>query len=376
MRASFDQRVRRSAALVVVGMLCLVPGGARALTASPSLAESTQIEQAPAQSGSPDATGAAPDAAPVQETGGAEAPEGTLEVPADEGEAPDPLFDDAFFDEQDDVYDPLEPMNRVFFVFNRYLDRYVWSPVTTAYQWAVPEPGRRAVRRAFRNLGSAPIFVNDLLQLRFKDAGETFGRFVLNSTVGMAGFFDAAVEAGWEYHHTDFGQTLAMVGVGTGPYLVLPILGPTTTRDGFGVVVDRAFEPLTYVFGFGLLGPTIQILIGAGNGVATREMYGDSLDALEESSVDFYAALRSVYVQNREAEIWAHRNRPDGSPPEDLEIEKEGVDELDVIEIDDARRPAMEGERWVVVVVAPRPATTPDRPGSRPRARPPAWRGR
>ena len=228
------------------------------------------------------------------------------------GNDPDPLFDDegAFQELDEEIWDPLEGMNRGFFWFNGWVDRLVWKPVTKGYQYAVPEPGRRAVRRFFLNLGSAPIFVNDLLQLRFKDAGITLGRFVLNTTVGMAGFFDAAVEAGWERHHSDFGQTLAMAGVGTGAYLVIPILGPTTTRDGFGFVVDRAFEPLTYIFGFGLLGPSIQLMIGAGNGLTVREEVLRELEALEVSSVDFYAAIRSVYLQSREAEIWANLPPP------------------------------------------------------------------
>jgi phospholipid-binding lipoprotein MlaA len=352
MRASFDQRVLLAAALVAIAVPALAPRDAHGLSAIVIEVESTQtgpvrMSQPGASAARPAAEGSAPAAL------GADERTPILEHPVPSLAGPDPLFDDDFFDEQHDVYDPLEGMNRLFFGFNRYADRFVWTPITTAYQWAVPEPGRRAVLRAFRNLGSAPIFVNDLLQLRFRDAGETLGRFVLNSTVGMAGFFDAAVEAGWEYHHSDFGQTLAMVGVGKGPYLVLPILGPTTTRDGFGVVVDRAFEPLTYVFGFGLLGPTIQILIGAGNGVATRDVYVESMTALEESSVDFYAALRSVYVQNREAEIWAHRSRPDGTPPRNLEIDEEGPEEVEVLGIDDARVPEPIGYLLVGLPGAP-----------------------
>lgn len=234
-------------------------------------------------------------------------------------ETADPLFDDdgAFEELDEEAWDPLEGMNRVFFGFNSWVDKLAWKPVTRGYRWVVPDPGRRAVRRFFLNLGSPPIFVNDILQLRFKDAGETLGRFVLNTTVGMGGLFDPAVEAGWYHHHSDFGQTLALAGIGRGPYLVLPVLGPTTMRDGFGVIIDRAFEPLTYLFGFGLLGPSIQLMVGAGNGLVTREEFLAELEALEVSSVDFYAAIRSVYLQNRDAEIWA--NTPTGgaahSPP-------------------------------------------------------------
>lgn len=269
---------------------------------------------APTAVTSPEGSGAA--AAPSPGEVG-EAAEATDEAASDAASAafeagPDPLFDDdeAFEELDREIYDPLEGMNRTFFGLNRWVDRLVWKPVTKGYQFIVPEPGRKAVRRFFLNLGSAPIFVNDLLQLRVKDAGVTLGRFLINSTLGMGGLFDAAIEAGWEAHHSDFGQTLALTGVGPGPYLVLPVLGPTTIRDGFGVIVDRAFEPLTYIFGFGLLGPSIQLMIGAGNGIATREEYLDELERLEESSVDYYAAIRSVYLQNREAEIWSHLEPP------------------------------------------------------------------
>jgi len=145
--------------------------------------------------------------------------------------------------------------------------------------------------------------VNDVLQLRFDDAGQTLGRFLLNSTVGMGGLFDAGIEAGWEWHDADFGQTLALYGAPSGPYLVLPVFGPTTLRDGFGDVVDRMFEPLTYVFGIGLLGSSIQVVVGTGTGITTYEAHADELEQLEEGSIDFYAALRSVYLQSREAEI-------------------------------------------------------------------------
>ncbi len=217
----------------------------------------------------------------------------------------DPLLD-ADFDEAVDlaeVGDPLEGMNRTFFRFNMWLDGIFWEPITEGYRKVVPEPARQAVRRAFLNVGSAPVFVNDVLQFRFDEAGETLGRFVLNSTVGMAGLFDAGIEAGWEYHDADFGQTLALYGVPNGPYLVIPVFGPSTIRDGAGDVVDRLFEPLTYVFGIGVLGSSIQVVVGTGSGITTYEAHADELDDLEASSIDFYAALRSVYLQNREAQI-------------------------------------------------------------------------
>jgi phospholipid-binding lipoprotein MlaA len=220
-------------------------------------------------------------------------------------DAPDPLFDEEF-DEAVDIVatpDPLEPMNRLFFRFNRWLDGVFWEPVTDAYRFAVPESGRHAVRRAFLNFGSAPVLVNDVLQLRFDEAGRTLGRFVLNSTVGMAGLFDAGIEAGWEYHDSDFGETLALYGAPTGPYIVIPIFGPTTLRDGLGDVIDRLFEPLTYVLGIGIVSSSIQAAVGTGMGITTYEAHVDDLAELKRSSIDYYSALRSVYLQTRQAEI-------------------------------------------------------------------------
>jgi phospholipid-binding lipoprotein MlaA len=213
---------------------------------------------------------------------------------------PDPLFDEAF-EIGPAAWDPIEPANRAFFSFNRGVDLVVLDPIARAYKFLVPQPGRRAVRRVFRNLNSPSVFVNDLMQLRLRDAGETLGRFVLNSTVGIGGLFDAGIEAGWEPHHSDFGQTLALWGVGNGPYLVLPLFGPSTTRDGFGNLVDRMFQPLTYFLGFGT-----QLVLGTGIGISAYEAHAVQLTALEESSVDFYAALRSAYLQNRDAEIFGH----------------------------------------------------------------------
>ena len=234
------------------------------------------------------------------------APEG--ETPASPG--PDPLFEDpeaAEYEPAAPVPDPLEPANRAFFGFNRKLDDWFWSPVTRAYQFVTPEPARRGIRRALRNLNTPIFFVNNLLQLRLRDAGETLGAFALNSTLGIFGLLEPSKEAGWEAHPADFGQTLDLVGVGSGPYVVVPILGPTTVRDGFGSAVDRFFQPLNYVIPI----VPIQLLWGGGAGLSLREESSDKLDALEKSSVDFYSVMRSAFLQSREKEIEAARSRRD-----------------------------------------------------------------
>jgi phospholipid-binding lipoprotein MlaA len=232
---------------------------------------------------------------------------------------PDPLFDEGFADEYQaelgaSVPDPIEPLNRKFFAFNDQVDQLVLLPVTKAYQFVLPSPVRASIRRAFRNLQSPVHFVNNLLQLRFLDAAQTLGAFALNTTAGIGGLFDAGAEAGWAQHPADFGQTLGMYGVQSGPYLVIPLLGPSTMRDGFGDLVDRAFDPLTYLLGMGDL-----IFIGGSSGFVTREANAEAIEALRDSSVDYYAAMRSAFTQNREsriAELRAHLFDDTPPPPE------------------------------------------------------------
>jgi phospholipid-binding lipoprotein MlaA len=213
--------------------------------------------------------------------------------------------------------DPLERFNRGALRFNQQLDRFLIDPLTRVYTFVVPEPGRRAVRRFFANLAAPGILANDLLQFEVADAVCTTTRFAFNTVVGVGGLFDPATFIGWEGHDADFGQTLAVYGVPSGPYLVIPAFGPTTARDAAGAVVGMMFRPTTY-----LLGPGDQLLYGSiyggGVGIVAREEHGDELRRLEESSVDFYAALRNAFYQTRTAQIWerqARRERTAGAEP-------------------------------------------------------------
>jgi phospholipid-binding lipoprotein MlaA len=216
----------------------------------------------------------------------------------------DPLFDDEWNEDEDLLADdPFEKSNRVVFKFNRGFRRVVLGPLTWGYRKVVPEAGREGLRRALLNLNSPSILINNLLQLRFKDAGETFGRFVLNTTLGAGGIFNVGVEAGWEYQDSDFGQTLAWMGWGSSPYVVLPLFGPNTIRDGVGDVVDVLFRPLTY-----LIGPSQSIIFESGVGFTEFEARGSAMSVLERSAVDYYAVLRSAYLQSRAADLRS-RNR-------------------------------------------------------------------
>ncbi len=220
--------------------------------------------------------------------------------------------------------DPLENVNRSLFAFNEFVDRWAFRPLVRGYQFLVPEPARHCVHHAFDNLNTPVVVVNDLLQLRLRDAAETAGDFLLDTAFGAGGLFEAGEHAGLERRPADFGQTLGRFGVAPGPYLVIPFLGPSTLRDSFGDIVDQAMHPLTY-----LIGPGQRIFVGSvlsgSSGLATLEANYEQLVALRESSVDFYAAMRSAYMQNREAMIQASSGKQERSydatsPASSLEI--------------------------------------------------------
>jgi len=210
--------------------------------------------------------------------------------------ATDPFFEDDFVDQHGS--DPLEPMNRPIFAGNMALDRVFIDPVAHVYGVITPLPVRHAVRSIFANLNAPVVLVNEMLQFRGRRAAQTLGRFALNSTLGIGGIFDPAAELGWNEHHADFGQTLGKFGVGPGFYLVLPLLGPSTARDVVGLAVDLALRIDTWILP--LQG---QLFLGGGFGISERDNRREELQALRESSIDFYAAVRSAYLQTREARI-------------------------------------------------------------------------
>jgi len=213
----------------------------------------------------------------------------------------DPLFDEEM-EEISGFPDPFETMNRGTFRVNREIDRFFLSPIATGYRFIVPSGMRKSVRNLLANFNSLPILVNDSLQLEWKDARTTFARVIINSTIGLAGLFDPAARWGMKGHHSDFGQTLTLSGVDSGPYLIIPFLGPTTLRDGTGQIVDTLLRPTVYFFG------PVELLFYEGtSGIAKRDKHDEALTALRESSLDFYAAMRSAFYQNRTAHIWKHR---------------------------------------------------------------------
>lgn len=191
------------------------------------------------------------------------------------------------------MWDPIEQVNRGIFAVNDVFDQFLLRPVAWVYSYA-PERVKLSVRNFFANLGSPALFGNDLLQGEIRDAAVTFSRFGVNSTIGIAGFFDPASYFGLEPHHADFGQTLHQYGVGPGPYLVLPLFGPSTLRDAVGLGADSAMRPEGYIAPM-----AVTLGLGAGNAISTREVLLKPLDDLRGNSLDYYATLRSAYYQNR-----------------------------------------------------------------------------
>ncbi len=214
--------------------------------------------------------------------------------------AAEPDEDWLFEDQQADPAerDDAEGLNRSVFWVNEQFYDYLADPVATAYERVVPGAGRRAVRRFFENLDQPVVLANDLIQFAPHEAGMTFSRFVVNTTLGVAGFFDPATHFGIEGHRTDFGETLGVYGVPSGSFLVIPLLGPATVRDALGEAVDAFMRPDVW-----LLGGAEVLLATTGSGLATYQIERPRLEALRETSVDFYAALRSAYLMDRDAHI-------------------------------------------------------------------------
>jgi len=207
--------------------------------------------------------------------------------------------DDLDFEQQyaEDVAadDPLEPMNRQIFRVNDGLDRYVIEPVAKGWDFVMPNFVQHALRDAFDNLRFPIVFANNLLQLKIKDAGIDLGRFIVNSTVGLAGFLDPASTIGLRRNVEDFGQTLAFWGVPPGPYLMLPFFGPSNIRDGFGLIVDTGLRAVGFFI------PLVASFAMQGfDTLNRRSLVRDQIDSERRASLDWYISVRNAYTQYRE----------------------------------------------------------------------------
>jgi phospholipid-binding lipoprotein MlaA len=199
----------------------------------------------------------------------------------------------------DSVLDPWEPFNEKMFSFNRQFDRFILKPVATVWDFIMPNPVQRSIANALDNIDVVRRLTNNLLQLKLVGAGREVSRFVINSTIGVAGLFDVAKnQFGIEQSNEDTGQTFGVYGAGSGPYLVLPLLPVMTVRDGFGLVADTAMNPLIWILPFGATAG-----INGTEIINDRSLNLDTYERVEETVIDLYGAVRSAYLERRAAAI-------------------------------------------------------------------------
>lgn len=202
--------------------------------------------------------------------------------------------------------DPFEPANRYFFEVNRFLDFIAFRPISDIYRTVVPELVRKRVDGVLANMGEPLTAGNTLLQGRFNDTGTTVARFAVNSVLGVGGMFDVASDFGLEEQRADFGQTLYTYGVDSGPYLVLPVFGPSNFRDAVGMGVDSVADPVGIAFSAADL-PEANYSRAGVAGISQRSKAIEQLDTLEKTSVDFYSQMRSIMQQRRNAQLRGER---------------------------------------------------------------------
>ena len=250
------------------------------------------------------------DARPVADQTPAPAPSSPPETQSDEPLDPFAMA----YGGAGEEYDPWEPMNANIFEFNLKMDRYVLKPVAKGYDFILPNPVQVGISNIFSNLRFAPRFLNNVFQGKVKGAGIEVGRFLINSTLGLAGFFDLATKVDLVTPEEDFGQTLGFYGVKPGPYLVLPLLQPFTVRDFVGYVGDVFLNPINW-----LVVPIIEVddvpsvidhknrmtssIIQTGSRVGEivneRSRNLEKFQGVEEATLDLYSAVRNAYLQKR-----------------------------------------------------------------------------
>jgi phospholipid-binding lipoprotein MlaA len=201
-----------------------------------------------------------------------------------------------------EAHDPLEPTNRVFYAVNDGLDTVILRPLAVAYKYVVPEVVRSHTHNVLANLSTPVVLFNDMLAARPRRAGDSLMRLLVNSTLGVAGIFDVATDWGWPAHDSDGGITLAMWGLPEGPFLFLPVLGPSSPRDATGFANDVALDPLTWV-GQGIVVSALGYTHYGLNAVDTRARVLNDLDKIKAQALDPYATIRSLYRQHRQSQI-------------------------------------------------------------------------
>jgi phospholipid-binding lipoprotein MlaA len=238
--------------------------------------------------------------------------------------------------------DPLEKMNRGTFAFNEALDRYALEPVATAYDFVVPGFVQDGIRNFFHNLEMPIVIANEVLQAKPARVVEDVARLFFNSTLGLAGFVDVASRVGIPDNDEDFGQTLGWWGVPPGPYLVVPILGPYTLRDGFGEIADTTAGAYAYMnfFWFDVVGLNTWETTGASIGsyayrmINLRAIYLEEIEQSREDAFDYYVFVRNAYLSNRQARVLDSTDTAAGVDEDLYEFEDEEDDDVDY-DVDD-----------------------------------------
>jgi phospholipid-binding lipoprotein MlaA len=198
--------------------------------------------------------------------------------------------------------DPFEPANRAIFKFNDKLDTYIAQPIAKGYQKVTPQPLRQAITNFFSNLGDASNFANNLLQLKITDATEDLMRIAMNTVFGLGGLIDFATAAGLPKHHQDFGLTMGHYGVPAGPYLVLPLFGPSSVRDGIGLAADVKLNVINY------FEPAVRNPLYIAQFISARSDLLGATDLLKAAALDPYSFVRDAYRQQRESLIRGSQN--------------------------------------------------------------------
>jgi phospholipid-binding lipoprotein MlaA len=226
-----------------------------------------------------------------------------------------PASDPAALAAYEQTDDPLEPMNRKLYAVNDTLDTYVLKPVAQGYADVVPRQARNHIGDVLDNLQTPVIFMNDILEAKSRRAGDSLVRFVVNSTIGLGGIFDVASGWGYPAHEADFGITLAIWGVGSGPFLYLPVLGPSNPRDTAGFGVGIVSDPFFWI-GQGAIVTALDDTRAAVGIVNLRANLLKPIDEVKRMALDPYATFRSLYRQHREAAIEAVRNDHRATTPD------------------------------------------------------------
>lgn len=221
----------------------------------------------------------------------------------------------------EDISDPIEPFNRAMFTFNDTLDEYLFEPVAMGYNYITPDPVQRAVSNFFQNLDTPIYLVSDIVQLKFGQALDHSSRFLINTTIGGLGFFDVAEEHfGISHHKEDIGSAFGYWGMGPGFYLVLPIFGPSSLRDGVGFGAELFLTPTVAVAYSDIRQRNKNLILGGLNSlrfINLRSKLLDHVDSAKEASLDYYSFVKNAYQQNREGIIY------DGMPPDEDEFDED-----------------------------------------------------